>query len=369
VNRVACGEEHEGRIVLRRLGDGRELDGSDPFDSVLVSRLDCDVRVVEIPPVPEREVHALLRYRLRSLYPGSSEETVIDHRLIGDGRALLLIMRRDILELYRRAAGRRRLLLPFELFERQAGRRDALRVWFLAGSWQEHLVFRRGAVESSGLYRADGDTSELRPLEQGIPPETLAIPALYFASAAEPTEPPPGALVVSAADLHVGSAAGVFRERRRGLSWGLRVLALASLAALLGLLVLYRFVGTVERRAEALRQAAADLQAVSARILLLQDEIGDLERSIGVLEARRPLDVYAALSAVGRTLGGEATIESLVLRGGAFQIEAVASDPLGIMERFRRSESFEEAKLSQVVPDPRTGAERFSFSGSFRGKP
>jgi hypothetical protein len=80
-------------VKLRRIEDGRPPDkasapgkkaspaaaGSESAngraDGVLVSRGDFDFQVLDLPAVPDKEIEGLIRYRLRSLYPGSPGET------------------------------------------------------------------------------------------------------------------------------------------------------------------------------------------------------------------------------------------------------------------------------------------------------
>ena len=78
--------QQEDEVRITRLSDGTPLTNGVRLDGVLVSRLDFDVQVLSVPHVPENEMDGLIRYRLRSIYPGNPGETSFDYRLESDGQ-------------------------------------------------------------------------------------------------------------------------------------------------------------------------------------------------------------------------------------------------------------------------------------------
>ena len=84
---------------------GEHLNSSSgDFTALMISRLDIDVKFVDLPPVQNHEIAELLRYKIRSIYPGKPEKTVFDYILFGKKNkryAALYITQRDVIEAHR----------------------------------------------------------------------------------------------------------------------------------------------------------------------------------------------------------------------------------------------------------------------------
>ena len=100
----------------------------------------------------------------------------------------------------------------------------------------------------------------------------------------------------------------------------------------------------------------------------MQAEVESLAAERDRREARRPGDLYLLLSELSQALGDGVRLRSLSVRDDNFQGEAVGVNPLALMERFTAHAVFSAMKLSPVVPDGKSGRERFSFSGVFHGR-
>jgi hypothetical protein len=136
----------------------------------------------------------------------------------------------------------------------------------------------------------------------------------------------------------------------------------------LAVLLFYKEIGRAERYADATRAAYVRLEAESRRVLALQEETERLEQALATLEARRPFEVYAALSDLAAVFDGEATIRSIAIRDDRFEITAVGGNILGLMQRFDAHGGFGNVELGQVIPEGRTRRERFSLSGRIRAE-
>ena len=77
------------------------------------------------------------------------------------------------------------------------------------------------------------------------------------------------------------------------------------------------------------------------------------------------MDPYRALAGLQAVLPAEVRIRSFLLERNAFQVEAVALDPLR-MEAFRRSGVFDEVRMVQVVPLKDEAGELFRLTGRLR---
>ncbi len=353
-------------------------------DGILVSREDFDFQVLDLPSVPDKEIEGLIRYRLRSLYPGSPGETTFDYVLESAGsrrRAVVFICRKAVMEAYRSAAGRIPLLLPYCLIARTAGKHKDLRVWFCMEGWAELLVFRGGLIVSSAFRPGKAGVSfNLDEAEESLPDEVRVLPALLIAPTEEIeriqeacSDEPPHVRFQSIPDLVKDHkrALGLFDTRKRApsiLTKAVRIGALAAAIAVLGLLVFYKAVAFAENRAQKLKALYSSLQAQSGKVLEVQKETEALAAELSRMREDKPQDLYLMISELSSVLGSEARIRSLTVRDNGFQVEAISGSPLKLMEGFKDHAIFRDVKLSQVIPDARTGKERFSFSGVFDAK-
>ncbi len=366
---LGYGEETGGKV---------ELDGTADFDALLMSRLDFEVRVLDIPPVPERDIEGLIGLRLRSVYPGNPRDTAFDYRIVSrgaGGRAVVFVCRRSTVEAYRGAAGRRPLLLPYLLVSHLAPKKGGFRVWVWAGRWAEHLVFDDGALVSSTVRRlARGKSFELAREEERLKPEERTGRLLVVARQDQlPSLSNPGGADVVALEsvgLPRRFADGIFAGRRARALPGpaVRLTLLAAAVIVLGLAAFFRLVRAEEAYDGRLRAFAGSLQKSNQAVLAVRKEAEDLAARAARLSAGQPRDAYQLLSDLSAVLGDNVRLRTLTLSEDSFQLQAVGENPLKLMEAFASRPSFSGMRLSQVVPDPRTGMELFSISGVYRAR-
>ena len=107
-----------GTYRLFLFEEGTPVEQTDDFTSLMMSRTDFDIKTIELPPIPEQEVPNLLKFKLRSLYPGNPEDTAYDYVLEerkNKKYAVLFMTRKKTLETYRELSRGRPLFLPFTL--------------------------------------------------------------------------------------------------------------------------------------------------------------------------------------------------------------------------------------------------------------
>ncbi len=102
--------------------------------------------------------------------------------------------------------------------------------------------------------------------------------------------------------------------------------------------------------------------------MAVQKDVDALRAELSRMIAEEPPDLYSLLSELRRVLGSDVQIRSLKVQADSFVIEAISLNPLRLMQGFRGSTFFSSVKLSQVIPDPLSGKERFSFSGVFHAR-
>ncbi len=110
------------------------------------------------------------------------------------------------------------------------------------------------------------------------------------------------------------------------------------------------------------------MQNESLRTIAIQKDVEGLTAELAKIQGQKPQDLYLFFSELSAILGSGVTISSVEVNNGNFRIDAVGSNPLRLMEGFAGNPSFSGVKLSQSVPDERSGKERFSFSGVFHAR-
>jgi hypothetical protein len=375
-----------GGFALAGFEDRQVLGSPAEVAGVMVSRLDFDVQAIELPAMPEKEVEGFLTYRIRSLYPGQPERTAFDYRILARGGkryAVLSLFQRETLEEYRRLADGKPLfsslsiLLPL-LGPKPAGRDLACLFWH--DSWLEALVLREGQPPRSyAAKRGAGPASELDQLLSLAAVDLSKADCLVVCSEHEQAElgqlvaarlPEPGTLTVLSTAQALGRSprgpAPLFAgpKARFPVPRGLRLELGAALALLLLFLAAKRGADREVSELASLRREMQAAQGRSSQALALEQEVESLQARSAQLGRSRPPDPYRVLSELQAVLGAGTRINSFILERGTFQLEAVGSDPLRLMEVFKtRGQAFENVKLIQIVPTQDSRREQFRITG------
>ncbi len=382
---LGYGKRSGDGVLLCGLEDGKPfMEGTRP-EGILASRLDFDVQVLDIPSVPEREVEGLIRFRLRSIYPGNPAETEFDYRLETSGksvRAVIFICRKAVLEAFKTAAAGTPLLLPYSLYAEAARKLKDCRVFFCHREWTEHAVFQGSLpVSSSVKKRGKGRHTDISWADEDQTEEVRALPTVVIASPADMEDIKASVEEAGARSMTFFTFADflpslkkppeLFNPRGRDsgfLKPRTRVLILAASIAVLCALLFIKAVSHAESGVRKLKAVYSSLESRNRTVLTLQNEVDGINAELARLQAEKPQDVYAFLSELSVVLGGEARIKSMTFQGESFQVEAIGGNPLKLMEGFKDHPSFRNVRLSQVVPDAVSGKERFSFSGVFHAR-
>jgi hypothetical protein len=360
--KIEPGEMAGGRVA--RSGAGR-------FDALLLSRLDVDLRVLDLPPIAGRDIEGLIRFKLRSLFPGSPRETSFDYRVTRRGRtrrAIVFVARTSTVEAYRAVAGRRPLVPPCRLLSGRVPRHGTFRAWVGDGRWAELLEYRDGLLESSRVVRRErGDWGP-------VAAAATAAPLLVIA----PREDLEGLAGADGAALLPLESAGLRGVGPRGLfaapartpvvSPAARAAMLAAVVLGLGVLVLNRVARREEERAGRLLEVVSTLEREARTSLETRREAEALRIERDRLDAGIPPDRYRVLAELSAVFAGAVRVRRVSFRDDRFQVEASGGDPLALMEALKARDGFRELELSPVVPDAASREERFSIAGVFRGR-
>lgn len=358
-----------------------------PADAMLVSRMDWDVQVVELPPVSHRQAADALRYCMRALVPGPVEDVAYDFRIQrsenGSTTAVVAIAPKDTVAAYRGACGRRPMLLPFQLISAAVLPTPSCLVLFFHPEWVELLRYEDGNLRHSTVLPRTGDASKDAEFVASLLPDEEAPPALLCVAAEREAQTVVAALeefglaVVATVTLesltvrrHAGSTEGLFRRSSRHRRW--RAPALAAVlfltAAALGLGYLYRLVQIEHSRGDALAAAYAAREHELREAAALRGKVRELEDRVQELRAAEPMDLYAVLSQLAGALGTDGVITSLTVNARVFQAEVTARNPLERAKALGETDVFEEVRVDRVLPIAGDERERFSVRGMLRAE-
>jgi hypothetical protein len=386
MKRYAYLTKSNGAYRLIGFDDRQPVAAPDGQAAIMASRLDYDVQIIELPAMADKEVEGFLTYRIRSLYPGHPEQTVFDYRLLARGGkryAVLFLVQREILEECRLAAGGRPLFSSFSILLPLLGPKRSggdLICLFWHDAWLEALVLREGEPPRSFASKRSRDASadlnqvlslaaaDKRAAEYLVvcPEEEQAALRELLAS----RQPDSGALTVLStpqALRRLAKGPEPLFERRKTrpvLPRSLRLQLAVALIILLSFLALKRAVDRDAARLAGLRRSLQDAQGRSTQVVALQTEIDTLKKQLSALRRERPPDPYWVLAELRTVLGPGTRINSFVMERGFFQMEAVGSNPLRLMEIFKARASFENVKLIQIVPLKDTSRELFRITGT-----
>jgi len=368
---TAFAEIRDGEVVLLGL-DGAPFPGKpEEVATLLLSRLDCDVKCLELPPVAEREIPALIRYRLRSVYPGSLERAAIDHvtqRHAGGLVAVVFIVDAGALGKIRAAAPRAVLgLAATVLLHRSPSPADG---WVTcdAPGYTEILRFEEGVLLQSVLVKRDGAASEQRVhrLAGNKPAGALTLDAL---GSPGPSASLPASSRGSLRSLGIRRRRppALFRPPRRFHAPRPAVTraALAAAIILLGVGLVQKQVNLRRSELALLRHAIAGGQAAGQRSADLAAQYSAAGTRVAELLRARPVDVYQFFTDLRDELGPGVLLQDLVLQDGGFQLQAIGPSPLALMQRFITDPRFQSVRLLQTTPLSDGFRQQFIVTGRY----
>jgi hypothetical protein len=328
--------------------------------------------MLDVPPLSRHELSQAIRLRLRAEYPGNGE-TEVDWRSMGHGqpgRVVVVAMREDRLAEYRRLAGRRKLLSSVEIAE-SIGRGVRNRIVIAAFDGRILVVaFQDGAIAAVQRSSPDRVVADLKRLIERWSEQ----PDLFL------TGPDAEAIAgrLDNADLHyevadlgravrsaLRSTHGLFRPEPKIARYTLRGVAAISVVAAVTLLVLgllkWRS-AIVDARAE-VSAALAQARAEYARYAELSREMEDLAEVLATASTP-PAHPYVTLSAVTGAMQGYGQIESITIRGYAFEMTTLTAGYVSLLERFQDDPSIASVQMRQNLRDTATGQDRVVLVGT-----
>lgn len=390
MNRCVFTEKIDGTYQLYLFDDDEMVDNTYRFDALMMSRPDFDIKVIKIPNVQHGDEHDLLRYRIRSLYPGTPEETVFDHQIVNmrkERHAILFITKKHILEEYREIGNKKPLFLPYTIVNssiKKYADKNCVAV-FLHKYWTEILEFQQGILDSSIVLNIEKDIilKDFVKLQEFLPERKDDSSFVFFCSKSNVSglQEVIGKSVISNNTYEIVSIEEqldslkiknrfLFAEKRkrRLIPQKTRILLLVFLVLVLSGLGLFKYVSYKEQYKSLLAEQLSSLEKQYYRIASIKEETEDLESTFKILEEQQPIDVYLVLSRIFEVIGDRTLVTYFTFDNGSFQFEAVGSDALVLIQKFNSHPDFSDIKILQIVLDKGSDIERFRITGNVNVK-
>jgi hypothetical protein len=348
-------------------------------DALLVSRLELEQYLLELPPLPEKRLKPALEYRLGALYPGALDSARIDYlRNKSRGNAFILfVMSEDALAAHRRSAGSLPLVSPTLIAAGMAPRGEWncvfwTRGWASLDRFDDRKLAESLVVGRSGEIR--DDWSRLMRKRGAADPGAATV--LVTEDAAEDS-PSLEALLseegftslkllplarilarIRLSDALLFPQRPRIRKRRR-----FAIAALAILDALSALALAIGYARSLEEEGASLKESYLRMQGQNGAALLLTEEAEAKEEKYRALIALKPPDGYELISSIATGAGEGTRILSLALKDGGFEMEAEGRDALATLALLEASPRLGGIKLRRSLR-AESGLERFSISGN-----
>jgi len=385
VNGYAYVEKKGVKYSLFPFNGNQPADSPLDFKVLMMSRMDFDVKVAEIPFIPEREIEGFLKYKIRSLYPGHPENTVFDYSIFTSAKkkklAILFLCRKEVLEEYKKIASGKHLLLPFALMKPfiagYPGKAAVFSFWHDA--WIDILVFSENdKVDSFVIKRTAKLSIDINQVMKMLPEYAGKFNWVVFGSEQEKELLKEKVAIVAGKNISVEvfpikdtlsrinrKTNFLFEEKKKKslINQKLRIQLLCIIILFIAALLFKKTVDRQQRYLIDLENSIGSLAKHTTEVVSLQNEIEAMEEELNSLKEKRPMDTYSILSELEAVLTKDTRIQTFILEQKFFQLEAIGRNPLGLMERFKDKKVFINVKLVQIVPLKNSDKELFKISG------
>lgn len=382
-------ERYRHNLVLT---DQAELSGNLPpaqnnhVRALMMSRLDFDIKILEIPPIPDRDIHSMLQFKLRGIYPGDPQDTVFDYKVVhtqNKHKAILFITKKSTLEKYKEISGKKALILPLSILKTIIAKFKGaeVSVFFWHKDWVEILFLEQGElISSSVIKRARLLKTDFNKIARLLPEEKHNAVILnicpekekelilqninrFFPEAAESHT----YLFKNLFSRRIRKAEVLFSPRKKAELPPLktRISIYVFILFIFGALLFNKYAVSVFSYRDYLNNKIAEINSQSLNIDKLLKEKIEFEDIVLMLREKRPVNIYNLLSELSLVFGKETEIISFSIKGNAFQIEGVGRNALASEESLKRHKSFKEINIFDIRPIPDSTIEKFRMTGVY----
>jgi hypothetical protein len=352
----------------------------------LVSPLEMPAYLLELPDIKEALLEGEIRSRLKTLYPGAPEDTEIDYTLCPRDKktaSLTAVAYASSRRISAMCRGLRRPLVPgaavMRLAAGRAGPGSVLCV-IAAEEWIEAAFFEGARMLSYGSCPASSAASGELPFSfiasLGRGGESGQVAALFIRAGlsgdrGEKTEKALLQFFGNVASFDINEVVprgklknlGIFNDsRRRSLERHRRSAGALLLLNCVSLLVSLHIVsGRTRLELSRLEKQEQEQRQALDRAKALEREIAELPAKGRAENPGGEADPYAIIAGLQRCLSG-GWIQSLVIQGDNFDLEAEGADSIAVLQSLQQSGAFSELTLRRASESPVAG-DQFLISG------
>jgi hypothetical protein len=349
----------------------------------LVSPLEIPVYLLELPNLKDAFLEGEIRNRLKALYPGAPENTVIDYTLCpGDKKtaSLAAVVYVSSLPTSKMYSGLERPLIPGTAVMRIALRKAGLKSAFCVlatEEWVEAAVFEGALILRYGSCPAPSGEAPFSFIASFVNSGESGPAAALFIHAGSPKEQnekiekmllqffnPVTALDINETALKGKlKRLGIFNDsRRRSLERQKRSAGALLLLNCASLLLSLRVVsGRTKLELSRMEKQEREQRQTLERAKALETEIAELLASDARANQDGRTDPYGIIAGLQRCLSG-GWIKSLVIQGENFDLEAEGADAIAVLQSLQTSGRFSELSLRRASSSPISG-DQFAISG------
>ncbi|KPJ84027.1 MAG: hypothetical protein AMS17_16795 [Spirochaetes bacterium DG_61] len=379
----------DGSYQLYLFEQNQPVGPSDTFSALMMARPDFDIKSVELPPVSDQDIPNLLKFKLRSIYPGNPDETAFDYTILSRKNkkyAVLFITEKRIIEQYQSLSGEKPLFLPFTLIKpliKRCERENCVFIFFHT-SWIELMLIQDSILISSFVInRHSSFKVNFRKLKTLLPDSYEN----YSLVCVCPEEEESSLEQNIKANLNPESSYSMVvmeellknidrktdflfseKQKRRAIPNKLFMYLYPALFLILTVLIFNKSINQKKTYYSQLENRLKAFESQTLDMITLEKEVKTLEDEWIQFQKRAPHNLFFMLSELSRIMEERAVITYFVIEKDSFQFEAIGQNPLDLMEKFKRNDNFQNIKLLQSIPVQGTNKERFKVIGSVKNK-
>ncbi len=294
----------------------------------------CSVKILDVPPVNNKEIEQILRYRLSSYYPGSVDDLSLDYVKEGE-KAVVFYCLNEKIDSIRIKNPKEKIFSVYHLLQSVKNKNG------------HFAVALDNRIEV--LKYSDDFLQELKSLD-----DTCENRALLQSEGIE---------ITTAGDLPSPQKNQSLFQLRKRRNYPLINLLLITLIILISQFIYYQQIRLDEQYRMELKKTIVQISEKNAKVNSSREEMNRLVIEYEKLISEKPLNIYSFLSDLSFALGSDVKIDSLILKNSSFQLNGQGINPLGKMENFQNNPSFHSVIPYQVKNIQGTERESFSLTG------
>jgi hypothetical protein len=390
MKQFAYAQKNENDLQLFLFDKPEPIQTNYPYEALMMSRIDFDIKVTEVPPVHESEMENLLTYKLRSLYPGDPESTVFDYKILARNKqrlAVIFISSKETIEEYKKISDKKPLFLSFPITNAlmQKHEDEDCIFFYWHRNWVDISIYEKGSfISSSAIQREKEVFLDFLKMRNMLPKnfKEYRCVVISFSDEAEFLKEQSNDFfkdVEKIEFLTIEETLPLLSKKSDYLFYRKKKISLFSVVKFEYLLILMLFLGCllvnkIVLDREAYRKKLESYMNNELTIAKQSGQFNQKKAELAKIIAKKPADMFVLLDEISKIFNNEVDIstiriETKIETKGNIKTEKVlftidakfTSDPLRYVDRFNKNSYFAEANIVKIDMDKRL----FTLNGLF----